>query len=794
MKARKTNTKFLYITPEQAATNSFQELLQHLIKWQKVAYIAVDEAHCVSAWGHDFRPDYLKLGRLRKAFPSVPWIALTATASKDVVVDVLKNLNLKTPVAKFKSSCFRSNLFYDIQFKNLLEDDFIELKMFVEKCFEDEADDDLKLPDKPCGIIYCRTRENTERVANCLTKLGMKTGAYHAGLKQSERIQVQEDWMNGICPVIAATVSFGMGVDKKSVRFVIHWDVASNVAEYYQESGRAGRDGKHSYCRLYYCRDEVKSMNFLLQKEINFSKNKSEEKKLQAKQAIKEFTKIVDYCEGLGCRHRLFTDYFGDDPPECAKMCDVCKSKNQVEKNIEKFHKLSVSGSLRGFISYDADPTDLYEGGKSSGNNNKGSFDSYEADSGGESSASNQVAAKKAERSFIDKQFALRKSMAAQALEMEPSAQISRVKHALSTDKKVVGLKIKSRESSLTLIVQKLKENLEHCDKKPGCTKPAHKLIYKDLEDIGIIIEYECFTKVKVHSLYQRGIAQAIQKIKATTSKDELYPELIKHDPKKRAAHGGDYKAISDDIMKRYGADVFESLEDDKKRREVKIPKSFLKSGRDGKNQPKISSFFNNKPVSVSDAESPPKNSPIIEEDLTSSNDSELTKLEQIQKVIKQQLQDIPPSEDDDDEQEQPLVIADDSNDEDNKKLIIDVGDGFEIEKKTQKRKMMEQEKPKPEHNTSKRPRKEQENERKPHASTSSSNSHKLEMPTFITASEKHNKNVISQIVIGELNPFYKSKKIQGSDPKNLFKTMARTITHHFYEKTPNRKPGNYLI
>lgn len=139
LKSMKPNTRFLYITPEQAATDFFKGLLKSLIKYNKIAYIAVDEAHCVSQWGHDFRPDYLKLGKLREEYPAIPWIALTATASKDVVHDIFKNLNLKKP-DEFRKPCFRKNLFYDIVYKNSIQDDYIHLSDFVVKKLKPKDD------------------------------------------------------------------------------------------------------------------------------------------------------------------------------------------------------------------------------------------------------------------------------------------------------------------------------------------------------------------------------------------------------------------------------------------------------------------------------------------------------------------------------------------------------------------------------------------------------------------------------------------------------------------------------
>lgn len=513
LKAKKMNTKFLYITPEQCKTNTFQNLLQLLVKFDKVAYIAVDEAHCVSTWGHDFRPDYLKLGNVRKLYPKIPWIALTATASKKVYKDIVSNLNLKEPISVFKTSCFRPNLYYDVSFKNLLTDDYIDLKIYIEKILRASAKDeeDVKPKDKACGIIYCRTRDSTERVANNLTKLGLITTAYHAGLKTKERVEVQEDWMSGKYPVIAATVSFGMGVDKASVRFVIHWDVPQNVAAYYQESGRAGRDGKLSYCRVYYCRDEIKSLNFLLQQELTKSKDKSDGKIEKAKQAMKDLDLLVNYCETVRCRHLLFADYFGDDPPDCKNMCDVCKNKEKVGKDVDQFMQLSVKSIFKGSIAYDnVDPAELYEGGRLV--RDEETFENYNYDDSDNGSGSSRLSerAKKESRSVIEKQFAIRKAQAAKLLQDRPSAQISRVKYATSTETKVAGLTVKGREQHLGLIVDALKKNYENCVEKEIEAVP-HELKYKNFEDIGVEIEYQCFTNNKVIAMYRRSVAKEVR-------------------------------------------------------------------------------------------------------------------------------------------------------------------------------------------------------------------------------------------------------------------------------------------
>uniref|UniRef100_A0A336LL22 ATP-dependent DNA helicase n=1 Tax=Culicoides sonorensis TaxID=179676 RepID=A0A336LL22_CULSO len=585
LKSVKPSIKFLYITPEQAATTSFREIMKMLFKHKKLGFVAVDEAHCVSQWGHDFRPDYLKLGQLRKEYPSLPWIALTATASKEVVKDIIKNLNLTQP-AMFRTSCFRKNLYYDIVYKVLIRDDFIHLKQYAEKCLASVDDNDVKSNKKSCGIIYCRTRESTERVAHCLTKLGLKTLAYHAGLKASERTKVQEDWVSGRCSVISATVSFGMGVDKSSVRFVVHWEMPQNVAGFYQESGRAGRDGIKSFCRIYYSRDDCDSIDFLIKNEIN--KAKTEAKAKQAKNTYKNFVLMTEFCESLKCRHRLFSDYFGDDPPDCADRCDVCKNKEKAAKNLEQFEQLSCKSKLKGFIDYDADPisSDFYGGGR------KGMeeiYKAYQDEESNGSNSSNEARRKKEDKDFIQKQFALRKLQAAKDMEMEPSVALTKVKHAQSTSTKVAGLTNQVRESYLTFLADALKANVEACK---GKESPDHDLVYKDFEDIAIELEYDAFTNNTVITMYRRGVIKHINSIKGMTKSTKLFPQLKTHIPKKRTAKGGEFKTIVEEMREKYGNEFVAGFEKEQK---PKITKERNKTGNFSKetsSQTMIHKFF----------------------------------------------------------------------------------------------------------------------------------------------------------------------------------------------------------
>ncbi|XP_055856785.1 ATP-dependent DNA helicase Q5 [Episyrphus balteatus] len=608
LKSINPNTRFLYITPEQAATESFQSLLSHLVKYDKVAYVAVDEAHCVSQWGHDFRPDYLKLGNLRQKYLHIPWIALTATASKHVVNDIITQLKLKCPVTTFKTPCFRVNLFYDIVFKNSIEDDFAHLAKFALHCLGDE-DKSLPSSKRGCGIIYCRTREAAERVAHGVSKQKVKAIAYHAGLKSSERTQTQEDWMSGKYTIICATNSFGMGVDKSTVRFVIHWDIPQNVAAYYQESGRAGRDGKQSYCRLYYGKEDVKSITFLLQNDVNRSKNAENANALRA---IKNFDEMVKYCESIRCRHKLFSDYFGDPPPKCTNQCDVCKNPKNIEKALDTFHRLSMNSAFKSEISL-SNTSDLYEGGRAGLFSSKGRTFA-DGDDCDETDTREYLdkKAKKDAQDFIRKQFEIRKAIsAATLLENEPDAKMSRVKSAQATETKVAGLKTSLRESYLTSLIEVLKANVEKC--AIAAERPSYDLKHRDFEEVAKEIEYECFTKNKVVNIYRLTVAKEMSAIRKCSDELRLLPVLKDYVPKKTNVHGGSVEYYEQKLK-----DLQDSATDEVKRTIAASKSKLIKKSsykRDPHKQTAISSFFESKSKkSSSSSQSSPAEEAVKEE------------------------------------------------------------------------------------------------------------------------------------------------------------------------------------
>ena len=294
--------KLLYLAPERLfrSESKLTDFLQSL----KVSLIAIDEAHCISHWGHDFRPEYLMLAGLKTAFPDIPVIALTATADQLTRKDILEKLALHNP-AQFVSSFNRVNINYTVSPK---KNSLNQLLAFLDEHKEDS------------GIIYCLSRQSTENLAEQLKAEGFLTEAYHAGLTNEVKARNQEAFLRDEVRIMVATIAFGMGINNSNVRYVVHVDLPKNIEGYYQETGRAGRDGLASEALLFYSPGDA----FKLQ---SFARVEGNEE--QSRIMLKKLDDMVKYCQLTTCRRKYLLNYFNESAPDTCGSCDVCLSEYQ---------------------------------------------------------------------------------------------------------------------------------------------------------------------------------------------------------------------------------------------------------------------------------------------------------------------------------------------------------------------------------------------------------------------------------------------------------------------------------
>lgn len=303
-------TKLLYIAPETLTKEDNIVFFKEF----KISFFAIDEAHCISEWGHDFRPEYRRLRPIIEAVGNVPVIALTATATPKVQHDIQKNLGM-LEADLFKSSFNRDNLYYDIRAKQNVNKEIIKY---------------VKNNSGKSGIIYCLSRKKVEEVANELKANGIKAAPYHAGLDSKERGLTQDMFLMEDLHVIVATIAFGMGIDKPDVRFVIHHDIPKSLEGYYQETGRAGRDGGEGNCITFYSNDDIVKLE-------KFMKDKPVAEQEIGKQMLSETS---SFAESNSCRRKFLLHYFGEefDESKCNEMCDNCrhpKQKFEAKEDLE---------------------------------------------------------------------------------------------------------------------------------------------------------------------------------------------------------------------------------------------------------------------------------------------------------------------------------------------------------------------------------------------------------------------------------------------------------------------------
>lgn len=507
--SKSPKTKLLYVTPELVSTQGFYSLMDHLYKINYIARIVVDEAHCVSQWGHSFRPDYLRLGELREKYITVPWVALTATASAKVMDDILVLLKLSQPVAIFRTLCFRPNLFYDVVFKDAIEDPITDLTQFAFAALGDHWE--MSPPsERGCGIVYCRTRDGCEELSHKLTKLGLITQPYHAGIKPDIRKETQSNWMDGKIPVIAATVSFGMGIDKASVRFVAHWCVSQSPAGYYQESGRAGRDGKPSRCRIYYSRKDRDTILFLLKKDEATVKSNLARAKIAA--SIKSFNTMIKYCEESTCRHYLLAREFGDDIPDCRKYCDVCCTPKLVEQKISHFKSLFLGTKIK--QRDHSDNSELYGGGR---DGNRQEYKEYS----GEDGTSREKDAAAALSNLISEEFEKRRGIKEKSEKYQRSTSSKILEPAL---RKIAEVSVIMREKYYDKLVHELGIHLKACAANHNCPALTEKQIHRCAAET----EWNFYrSKGNIH-MYRKEIVNLTKSLREASRQVEIHPVVAK--------------------------------------------------------------------------------------------------------------------------------------------------------------------------------------------------------------------------------------------------------------------------
>ncbi len=294
-------TKLLYVAPESLTKESNITFFKEI----KISFFAIDEAHCISEWGHDFRPEYRRLRQIIEQIGKVPIIALTATATPKVQQDIQKNLGM-TSANLYKSSFNRANLYYDIRPKQNAIKEIIKY---------------IKGQPGKSGIVYCLSRKKVDELAETLRVNDIKALPYHAGLEAKERAKTQDMFLMEDIDVIVATIAFGMGIDKPDVRFVIHHDIPKSLEGYYQETGRGGRDGGEGNCVTFYSHDDILKLE-------KFMKGKPVSEQEIGKQLLHE---TVSYAETSSCRRKFLLHYFGEefDEVDCGGMCDNCRNPKQ---------------------------------------------------------------------------------------------------------------------------------------------------------------------------------------------------------------------------------------------------------------------------------------------------------------------------------------------------------------------------------------------------------------------------------------------------------------------------------
>ena len=380
------NTRLLYVTPELILTESFRKVLDTIYRQGELSRVAIDEAHCISEWGHDFRPAYCHLSHFRANYPDVPIMCVTATATPSVQSDILKTLGLNVDkTKKFIASTTRRNLHYEVGFTSDESDNrFTWLMDFLQclylrrskdparlKDIGEDSSVDNRRSDAISGIIYVSMRSECDSLAARLRANDIGAVPYHAGLSILDRAECQQRWLKNSpgYSIIVATTAFGMGIDKADVRFVVHWTLARSFEGYYQEAGRAGRDGKAALCMLFYSREDRDRVGRRITQDaasgshsINENERGEGAKAKKLRSRIASFQELVKYCEQTEtCRHVVIGKFFGEEDVQvCDHGCDHC-FRRQGELSLR--HKKEEGLSSEEWVSTQRERGDFYGDG-----------------------------------------------------------------------------------------------------------------------------------------------------------------------------------------------------------------------------------------------------------------------------------------------------------------------------------------------------------------------------------------------------------------------------------------------